>query len=67
MSDLNEADIVCAIENGEEEVDITAQYDITFDELDKIMEAHDFTKCPNCEAWYFSYDEKICPDCGIDP
>ncbi len=67
MSDLNEAEIVCAIESGDREVDVTAQYGITFEELDEIMEAHDFTKCSNCETWYFSADEDICPDCGMDP
>ena len=67
MTDLNEADIVIAIENGEEEVDIIAQYGLAFEELDKIMEAHDHTKCSNCETWYFSYDEEICPSCGVNP
>ena len=67
MTDLNETEIVMALETGEREVDITAQYGIDFEELDEIMKAHDYSKCSNCEAWYFSYDEEICPDCGMDP
>lgn len=64
VSDFNEADLVCALESGEKEVDVTAQYGITFEKLDEIMEAHDVSKCSKCKTWHFTGDGEGCLECG---
>jgi len=62
---MSEAEIVMAVEWGTADEEICAQYGLTFEKLDEIMEAHDRKRCIVCGSWWYRMEivDDRCPEC----
>ena len=62
---MNEAEVVMALDEGQNEDEVLIRYDLTHNQLDKIMAAHDRNRCPVCGHWWYKTEiiNETCPDC----